>query len=134
MNQQAEKILDEINDLYLCYSGNYLHEIDIIDIYHYSFDFDDLSIFNDFDSLTYYLDDVQAFHYNTIGYYDAISYLMDEDASLTKSLSLANEYGYNINRIDSELLASILISEKKVELWQSFKPQIETILNKYKSN
>lgn len=133
MNSQAEKILDKINDLYLGYSGNYLHEIDIIDIYLYEVDFD-LSIFDDFDSLSYYLDDAQAFHYDTIGYYDAINYLMEEDASLNRSLSLAKEYGYKIDRIDSELLASILISEKRVELWQSFKPQIETILNKYKSN
>ena len=132
---EIQHILDEINELYLSYSGNYEHEIDIIDVFeNHKFNsdfFTEESMFDNFQNLTSFLDDYEAFHSYLIGYNEAIDYLADEDPSLNKSIWYAVDYGYDITRVDSELLANILIGEKRLQLWYSFQPQIESILEKY---
>lgn len=44
-------------------------------------------------------------------YLSAIDYLRENDPSLNESLELANDYGYDIKSLNSELLASILKTE-----------------------
>jgi len=44
-------------------------------------------------------------------YNNAMKYLMENDNSLTVSLSIANKYGYKIDKLNSEILASLLLSE-----------------------
>jgi sulfatase maturation enzyme AslB (radical SAM superfamily) len=50
-----------------------------------------------------------------IYYSNAIEFLSEEDSSLTESLSIAQEYGYTLNKINSELLATLLLQQKLSE-------------------
>ena len=50
-----------------------------------------------------------------IYYYEAIKYLMNEDASLNQSLDIASEYGYTTEQLNSELLATLLYQQKLTE-------------------
>ena len=43
-----------------------------------------------------------------IYYYKAVEYLAENDASFVKSLDLACDMGYDINSLNSELLATLL--------------------------
>jgi hypothetical protein len=128
--KSIEFIIQDIYELYLNHSGNYNHKIDIHDIFenHYKNDF---SIFNNFEALTIFLDNYQAFHSDIIYYSEAMNYLSEEDTSLSQSINIAIDFGYNITSIDSEFLANLLIGEKRQELWFSFQPKIEMILNKW---
>lgn len=46
-----------------------------------------------------------------IYYAHAIAYLAEHDASLMESLSLASEYGYTTDKLNSELLATLLLQQ-----------------------
>lgn len=43
-----------------------------------------------------------------IYYSNAMKFLSENDPSLTDSLSIANEYGYNLENLNSEILATLL--------------------------
>jgi len=47
-----------------------------------------------------------------IGYSPAIEFLSNEDASLTESLELASEYGFEIIGLNSEILATLLMQDR----------------------
>jgi len=47
-----------------------------------------------------------------IGYGPAIEFLSNEDASLTESLELASEYGFEIIGLNSEILATLLMQDR----------------------
>jgi hypothetical protein len=65
-----------------------------------------------------------------IYYYNAIKYLKDNDQSLSESLEIANEYGYSITNINSELLATLHASRNKEDkFWQHIAPELENIIN-----
>lgn len=54
-----------------------------------------------------------------IYYSTAIKVLQEHDPSLRDSLELAEEFGYNIDSLNSELLASLLISDlNKTDYWK----------------
>lgn len=62
-----------------------------------------------------------------IYYTKAMQYLLENDPSLQKSLSLANDYWYSsIDRINSELLASLLASENAINELNTFLDILET--------
>jgi hypothetical protein len=48
---------------------------------------------------------------------NALEYLMENDQSLADSLSLASDIGYSIKDLNSELLASLLATDKEKELF-----------------
>jgi hypothetical protein len=50
--------------------------------------------------------------YEVVYYSNAIEFLSEEDPSLNESLGLADELGYTLDQLNSELLATILIQEK----------------------
>lgn len=78
-------------------------------------------------------DDLQNngyFNEEIIYYFNAIKYLKDNDQSLTESLEIANEYGYSITNINSELLATLHASRSKEDrFWQLIAPEVENIIN-----
>tara|TARA_R110002167_G_scaffold198626_2_gene401722 strand:- start:632 stop:1000 length:369 start_codon:yes stop_codon:yes gene_type:complete len=45
--------------------------------------------------------------YEIIYYFDAMKYLLDNDASLVDSLSIASSFGYDEKSLDSEILATL---------------------------
>ncbi len=59
------------------------------------------------------------FNEEIIYYYNAIKYLKDNDQSLSESLEIAEEYGYSITNINSELLATLHASRsKESKFWE----------------
>ena len=93
---------------------------------------DDLDDMEDFFDLMELLRDDGAFNIDIIYYHKAMKYLQENDPSLTESLNIANELGYSINssNLNSELLASLLASQKAEEELYEYETQINELLNK----
>ena len=85
----------------------------------------------DFDDLRESLENQNAFEVEIIYYCNAIEYLSENDPSLTESLELANDMGYNPNDLNSEILATLHASNKVredfAELENSFNEFIEEL-------
>ena len=76
------------------------------------------------------LNDSGFFHIDVIYYSKAMEYLIENDASLYESIELATEYGYILENINSELLASLHASRKKEnDFWQFVAPELDKINN-----
>lgn len=78
-------------------------------------------------------DEIQShngFIVEIIYYYKAIKYLQEFDPSLNESLELANELGYDLDSINSELLASLLATKYNEEKFFELEEQINLILKK----
>ena len=82
----------------------------------------------DFDQLNE--DVIQYIHESEIIYYSkAIAYLSDNDNSLYESLEIAKEYGYTIENLNSELLATLLYQQNFTNEWYNISEQVQQILN-----
>lgn len=109
--------------------SNYIKEnvsIENLDILDYITDFKDI---NSFEELYEELDNNSAFEVDIIYYSNAIQYLMKEDPSLRESLELAYEYGYTADNLSSEVLASLLASQRVREDFQRYEDELNEILN-----
>ena len=85
-----------------------------------------------FDHIELY-DEIQGdngFIVEIIYYYKAIKYLAEFDASLSESLEIANELGYELKNINSELLASLLATYYNEQKFWELEEQINLILKK----
>ena len=80
---------------------------------------------NDYDELEEKLQDGCAFDIDIIYYSNAIEYLKENDISLRDSMSIAHEQGFGTENMNSELLASLLASEKAKEEFYELQDQIE---------
>ena len=89
---------------------------------------DDIDEYTDFDSLTSLIDDNNGFNVEIIYYSRAIEYLSNNDASLHESLELAEELGYSLRSLSSEILASLLASQNCREEWSDNKSEIEDFI------
>ena len=91
---------------------------------------DEIKCINDFDD---FFDTLQGNGYfysiEVIYYYKAMIYLSENDASLSESLEIADELGYNVKDINSELLATLLMQQKETELFYEMRNDIEKIIN-----
>lgn len=83
----------------------------------------------DFDSLTDELRDRNAFNVEVIYCSTAMKFLSENDVSLTESLEIAKEYGYEIENLNSELLASLLKSRMLEESWYELRSEVEDLLS-----
>ena len=94
-------------------------DIDINYIYDENKDFDQLNE-----------DVIQYIHESEIIYYSkAIDYLSENDNSLFESLEIAKEYGYTIENLNSELLATLLYQQNLTNEWYEISEQVEEIFN-----
>ena len=100
--------------------------IDNLDITYYIQDIEDVQTFDDLFEL---LDDNRAFDVEIIYYSEAIKYLMEYDASLRESMEIASEYGFEYKNTNSELLASLLASQKVREDFYRYEDEINEILS-----
>ena len=66
---------------------------------------------NVYDDIYNEIEDGSRFDIDVIYYSNAIEYLSENDPSLRKSLSLANELGFTCDNLSSETLASLLKSQ-----------------------
>ena len=98
----------EIND-------NLINYVDIENI-----DFSDA-----FNSIYDMVQDNGGFDIEIIYYSNAIKYLQENDASLHESLEIAEEYGYQLKNLSSEVLASLLASRNSQESFYDVRDEIE---------
>jgi hypothetical protein len=91
---------------------------------------DEIKCINDFDDFFDTLQDNGYFYsIEVIYYHKAMIYLAENDASLSESLEIADELGYNVKDINSELLATLLMQQKETELFYEMRNDIEKIIN-----
>ena len=70
------------------------------------------------------------FNEEVIYYSSAIRYLKENDPSLTESLEIATEYGYEAKNLNSELLATLHASQKKENtFYEDIAPELENLFN-----
>jgi len=87
---------------------------------------------NDFDTvedITEILEDNNALDQEVIYYSNAMEYLKENDSSLRESLALAHELGYTADKINSELLASLLKTQNCRNEWNEFTSELEDFIN-----
>jgi len=90
---------------------NFLKELDTeIDVLNY-IDIDNIDLDYPFDSIRDMIEDNNGFDIDVIYYSNAMNYLSEYDPSLRQSLSLAYDMGYTLENLNSEILASLLITE-----------------------
>ena len=82
-----------------------------------------------FDDLMEALNDAIIYE-EIIYYYKAMEYLSEHDNSLTESMEMAFDLGYQTDSINSELLATLLHQHKLHIALYELETEIETILNK----
>ena len=89
---------------------NFLRELNTeIDV-SYLVDIDNIDHDNAFDSIRQMIEDGNGFDVEIIYYAKAREYLAENDPSLHESLEIASEYGYEVQNLNSEILASLLAS------------------------
>ncbi len=127
MNTQTEtkqetkfdKLTTLIEDWTEIYLPDYLNEDE----------FDEINIWTS-DDIETILEDNGAFYIEIIYYSRAIKYLSENDASLTSSIELAIDMGFNLENINSETLASLHASQKVREYFYNIKDEIDEILSR----
>lgn len=87
---------------------------------------EDIDFENAFTSIYESIQDNNGFDIDIIYYSNAIQYLKENDSSLKDSLEIAIEYGYTLENISSELLASLLASKNAVENFYNLESDINT--------
>jgi hypothetical protein len=89
---------------------------------------DDIKDIESVDELEEFLQDNNYFDIEIIYHYKAMEYLLENDASLQYSLEIAHDLGYSVDSLHSELLASLLASEKMKEDFAEIRNELKTIL------
>mgnify|MGYP001218777325 CR=1 FL=1 len=81
-------------------------EIDVLNL----IDIDNIDFNNAFNSIMEMIEDNSGFNVDVIYYSRAMDFLQKNDCSLMDSIALASEFGYSIEDLNSELLATLLYS------------------------
>ena len=68
-------------------------------------------------------------HCDIIYYSNAIDFLQKHDPSLTDSLDLARDYGYDIGSLNSEVLATLLNEQFMRQEWYDMRDDVESIID-----
>ena len=90
-----------------------INNVDNIDLmYHLSPNHISWDNFESFSDILESLDDQRALEVEVIYHASAIEYLRDEDPSLRESLEIASDFGFELKNLNSEILASLLASER----------------------
>ena len=91
-----------------------------------SYEIEDLE---DADEIRDRLEEDNAFEIEILYYGRAMEYLSEHDASLHESLGIAEEYGYSVSDLSSELLATLLASQNAREVFDDLMSEIEDIID-----
>ena len=118
---KTETKFDELTTLIDDYTGIYLPDY---------LDEDDIEDINDVDDLYNDLDNDEAFNIDIIYYSRAMTYLSENDFSLSESIEIAVQHGYSLENINSELLASLHASQKARDDFHGITDEIDEILNR----
>ena len=108
---------DKIED----FIANLSTEIDVLNL----IDIDNIDHSDAYNSIYEMISDNNGFDIDIIYYFDAINYLKENDSSLKESINIALEYGYTLESINSELLASLLASQNAREEFSELQYKID---------
>ena len=86
---------------------------------------EDIDIENAYESILEALQENGGFNVEIIYYSNAIKFLQENDASLKESLEIASEFGYSIDNLNSEVLASLLASRQAEEEFYDLQSEID---------
>ena len=97
---------------------------------------DDIDIDEDTtsDDIKDYFFDNNAFDIEIVYYSNAIKFLSENDASLADSLELASEYGYEVENLNSTILASLLASKLEQENFDFCESEVNELIENYFEN
>lgn len=92
--------------------------------------YDDLEDAKDFES---YFEELEYSTHQTecIYYSNAMKYLTEHDTSLSESLEIACEMGYEVGDLNSELLATLLMQRKELEALYDAKDDLEDLYDEF---
>jgi hypothetical protein len=102
--------------------------IDNLEIMDYV-DIEEIDMNNAFDSIYGQIDNAGGFNVEIIYYSNAIQYLSENDKSLMDSIGIALENGFTLENINSELLASLLATQKVSEDFYDKETDIDEFFN-----
>ena len=86
---------------------------------------EDIDIENAYESILDKLQDNGGFNVEIIYYSNAIKFLQENDPSLKESLEIASEFGYSLENLNSEVLASLLASRQVEEEFYDLQSEID---------
>ena len=81
------------------------------------------------EEITDVLHDDNAFDQEVIYYSTAIKYLQENDPSLSESMEIASEYGFELKNLNSEVLASLLKTQNVQNKFSDLEIEIEEFLS-----
>ena len=96
-------------------------EIDILNL----INLEDISFSDAYNSIYDMIDENNGFDMEVIYYASAMEYLMQNDNSLRESLEIAEEYGFELTSLSSEILASLLKSRNVREEFNELQGEID---------
>lgn len=82
-----------------------------------------------FEELEEYIRDNNGFDVEIIYYYKAMEFLKEHDQSLSESIEIAVEFGFELSSINSEVLASLLASKYCEQEFYDYQAEIEEYYN-----
>lgn len=95
-------------------------ELELIEIFKYFNKESENFLFDDFRE--YIIDSILDFE--IIYYSKAIAYLTENDNSLRRSLEIADEQGFEVANLNSELLATLLYQDELYNEWSEIENEI----------
>jgi hypothetical protein len=111
--EQKDSILKFLNNL----------DIDIV-ITDYV-DIEEINIENAYEYILEVLQENGGFNVEIVYYARAVEYLKENDPSLKESLGIANEFGFSLDSLNSETLASLLASRNAEEQFYELQSEID---------
>ena len=96
-----------------------------IDVSNYV-DVNNIDLVNPFDSICKMIEENGGFDIEIIYYSNAIDFLAKNDPSLIESLEIASELGYEVQNLNSEILASLLASKLVREEFYELEDEINS--------
>jgi len=117
----VEKMIEKMKEVVKSYVNNIEKELDSdLDVEYFLKNYKDLDDFENFAEDFYdYIIENGILNVDIIYYSKAINYLSKNDASLRDSLEIAIEYGYSIENLNSEILASLLATQNNIENFEN---------------
>lgn len=91
-----------------------------------SYEIEDLE---DADEIRDRLEEDGAFDIEILYYGRAMEFLSENDPSLNTAFELASDYGYSVSDLNSEILASLVASQKAREDFDDLMSEIEDIID-----
>ena len=90
---------------------------------------EDIDYLDAYNSIYDMIDENGGFDIEIIYYSRAIEYLKINDNSLRESLEIAQEYGYELKNLNSEILASLLASQNARDEFYELEKEINDFFN-----